>query len=273
MSVESNDMLFNLSYELDNIGYKMYATKYKEYYRVYTGPFTNYYTANKALKRVQKNISKNASVVELDMRNNNYILSQETDISKVLYKTKKQHLKQSLVKEKRDFFAGVSFGVTKFDIDEKTVSGAITLAQELDDSGMAYSIEYGYYFNNNFFVALEYKYAGLDDLSFSNFYSTFNYQFDKFVYIYPYVSALVGYSIASWEINPVNSVASDAQSSELSYGFGLGVKVYSADRFSVNLFYRYTDLGHTTNLNTTDGEKNIIHNNEQSFNLGLRYSF
>ena len=86
MSIKNKDSLFNTSYSLKEYGYKMYITEHKSWYRVYTGPFKDSTSAQKALQVIKKNISKGAFLVNLEVDSKN----------KKLKSTKKEEIKNPL---------------------------------------------------------------------------------------------------------------------------------------------------------------------------------
>jgi len=75
--------LFNTVYDLNELGYKAYTDKKNDWYKVYVGPFNSTKKAEQSLKLIQKNISKNA-----------YIINKSGDIPK-LNETKKSDDKKS----------------------------------------------------------------------------------------------------------------------------------------------------------------------------------
>jgi opacity protein-like surface antigen len=267
-TVENRGMLLDISYKLNNLGYKMYATKYKGYYRVYTGPFDSYYKADKALKELQKEISKDAIIVDLKVeeKNHNFIRSQDAVVPEMRYKYGTSHTKGK-------YFMGLSLGRSNFSVDDNNISGALVYTSKLQDRAISYSAEFGYYLRDNIDIAFEYKYLNFESIHINSLYISSSYHFDKTPYISPYITLLFGYSTLDWEADFMSRLTSDTESSKFGFGIGLGTTLYENDKFSVNLFYRYLDLGNTTKLSTTEGRRDIVYNNEQSFNLGVRYGF
>jgi len=69
-SLTRTDALFSMQYELNTLGYKSYIAEHGEYYRVYAGPFKSRYEANMALKHIQENISPDAYLTNIAVKNN-----------------------------------------------------------------------------------------------------------------------------------------------------------------------------------------------------------
>ena len=69
-SLTRSDALFSMQYELNDLGYKSYIAEHNEYYRVYAGPFKSRYDANMALKDIQENISPDAYLTKVTVKNN-----------------------------------------------------------------------------------------------------------------------------------------------------------------------------------------------------------
>jgi hypothetical protein len=64
MSVHQNN-LFNALYDIQTLGYPSYTIKYREFQRVYAGPFQNINDASIALDVIQNNLSSDAFIVNL----------------------------------------------------------------------------------------------------------------------------------------------------------------------------------------------------------------
>ncbi len=102
MSVKHQDFLFSAKYDINTLGYKMYVSKSEKWYRVYAGTFTDRKEANKALKKIKKYISKNAFIVDLEIKDNDVI--SENKITQVEYKEKiKKKLHKSIQKDQKPY--------------------------------------------------------------------------------------------------------------------------------------------------------------------------
>ena len=75
-SVQNSGLLFNITYELKEYGYKVYTTQKDDWYTVYTGPFKNSVEVNNALSKIKKNISKDAMPLNISFqKNKNVVIS------------------------------------------------------------------------------------------------------------------------------------------------------------------------------------------------------
>ena len=276
--------MFNISYRLNELGYKTFATRYKDWNRIYTGPFKDDKAASVALSRIKKSISKDAFIVHIDKREKKLVTTKQTkqviknrqNQTSTKHKTKTKNYKYtSKVKQDRreKIFMAINGGVSSFDVSEKTLSGTLPLDIKLEDSGFNYGLEAGYYFNNNMFMSINYQHSNLDDVSFDYVFASLNYQFYDTSSISPYIGALVGYNVMSWDKYPISSINVDDKASTFNMGLHLGFDVPLGDNFSLYTFYRYIKLDHKTELKTSAGEKEIEHSSEQNFNLGVKILF
>ena len=293
VSVENKDILFNISYKLNELGYKTFATRYKDWNRVYTGPFKNRKSANRALILIQKHVSKDAFITNIDINAKENTISQSkkikkqkkrkpskiesvevaTDSSKSM--SEKEEVDNSIIAEDKysRFFIGVSGGTSKFDVEEVTLSGSVPLDIVLEDSGMTYGAEVGYYFNKHMFLTLNYQQSTLENVSFAYMFTSLNYKFSKIYGVSPYLGALVGYNAMSWKNDPIDTTEKNDMGFTFNMGAHIGLEVPLGDYFSIFAFYRYINLDHKTELSINSGEKEILHNSEQNFNLGLKINF
>ena len=100
MSIKNQDSLFNLSFDLSEYGYKMHVSESGEWYRVYTGPFTDNSQADKALAVIKENISKEAFVTYLDFDSNGVRISKDKKVIKPKAKTIKPKVPKTVESKK-----------------------------------------------------------------------------------------------------------------------------------------------------------------------------
>ena len=202
-------------------------------------------------------------------------------VSPVKIEEKKEIVKKILpeetisVQSKKDkgFYIGLAAGLSMIDVQQ---SGSEPVILKLEDSGINYSPEMGYYFNNNVFISINYQNTDLEDVSLSSAFATLNYQLDEIYSISPYIGAIVGYSTRTWEKNPVTTILSEIDTtSSLLGGLQVGSEISLYDGLSLYLYYRYLIMDTTTIIyDITPGEKKIIeHGNEQNLNMGIKYNF
>ena len=77
MSVYQQNTLFNVSYQLNELGYKMNVSEKNGLYKIYSGPFEDRWSANRALRAIKKKIASNAYIVELSIHNNKVYVKEE----------------------------------------------------------------------------------------------------------------------------------------------------------------------------------------------------
>jgi len=294
MSVEKDDALFDISYRLHSMGYKTYVTRYKDFKRVYTGPFANVAEATVALKRVRENVTRDAFVVEIERvgKKRKSIVSTKIETQQEIPKPTVVNLSkrnkstkieakaitivQQITPEVLDYdvyFVGLNAGGSHFKVHETTLSGVIPLDVELQSVGTTYGLEGGYYFSKNIFATLGYKRSDLQNVYFDGLTLSLNYKFADEYFIQPYVGALIGFDVMSWKNYPINSINVDDKSSALSAGIQLGAEIPLFGSLAIYSFYRFINLEHETNLSTSLGEKRIIHTYEQNVNFGIKYGF
>lgn len=173
-------------------------------------------------------------------------------------------------KKEKGFYIGLAAGISMVDVEQ---SGSEPVILELEDSGMNYSAEIGYYFNNNIFISINYQKTDLEKVSLSSVFTTLNYQLDDVYSISPYVGAIVGYSKRTWEESPT-LLTIDTVSSLLG-GLQIGSDIALYDDLSLYFYYRYLIMDTTSVIyDITPGEKKIIeYSNEQDLNMGIKYNF
>lgn len=310
MSVSRTDNLSNVKYKLYELGYSMQLTKHDTWYRIYTGPFKNKNEAAKALYKIKKHVSKDAFATYISISDDKITLNKVNTLPQVKVKktpaqknvvaypkkaqtkatqparavrknksakqqTKntKRYYKTSSLKRNNKLFIGLTVGASKVDVKEKNINGDLPLGIILEDSGINYGIEAGYYFNKNIFMTLNYQQLNLDNLYFNNGFATINYQFNEMYSISPYIGIVGGMSRMTWEKHPLDSTSVNDTSNSYLGGVQVGAQVPIYTNISMYMFYRYLMMDYVSTVSTDTAEKNIEHNNEQNLNLGIKFSF
>jgi len=191
-------------------------------------------------------------------------------IPKVQNNDKKVQEKRSF---KENYFIGLSVGFSSLDVEEKDVTGNLNLDSTLDESGMTYGINTGYYFNESIFITLNYQYTPLDDVYFNDIFGTFNYRFKEILSFYPYVGAIIGYSQMTWDKDPLNSSNNSNNSSSYLGGIQIGAEKHIMDQLALYISYQYLMMEHTTKIKTFLEEKELEHTSKQNLNIGIKYFF
>jgi len=174
---------------------------------------------------------------------------------------------------KSNFFVGVNAGIVIYDIEKIDKVGNVPLDIDLQNRGVSFELEAGYYFNENIYMTLNYENSALDDTEFHTFFTSLGYKLGSLGYISPYVSVLGGVNIMSWKNYPISSIHIDDVAISLTPGAQLGTEIPISQNVVINLFYRYWLVNHKTRVSTNAGEVEVYHKNENSLNLGLRYKF
>ena len=196
----------------------------------------------------------------------------EASISSAQTKEKKE-IAKDLVLEDKGFYIGLAAGLTIVDIEKNDITGNLPLNFELEDSGINYSAEIGYYFNNNIFISLNYQQTDLEDVSLSSAFTTLNYQFDSIYSISPYIGAIAGYGMRTWENSPIDDAIGDATVSSFLGGLQIGSDITLYSGLSLYFYYRYLMMDTTTNITVGSEESSIEYGAEQNLNMGIKYHF
>ncbi len=176
-------------------------------------------------------------------------------------------------KKEKSFYIGLSGGISMLNITKNDTGGSVPLSFELEDSGINYGLEIGYYINNSFFISLNYQKTDLQDVSLSNAFASLNYQLEGPYAFLPYIGLLAGYSGRTWEESPLASVRATSTVSSLLGGLQIGSDISIYESLSLYLYYRYLYMDTTTNIYTPTGESEIKYSSEQNLNMGIKYNF
>ncbi len=171
-------------------------------------------------------------------------------------------------KKEKGFYIALAVGQSTVDIEQ---SGSISTIFELEDSGINYGAEVGYYFNNNIFISINYQITDLENITLSSAFTTLNYQLDEIYSISPYIGAIAGYSTRAWEDSQIKI---DDVSSFLG-GLQVGSDISLYGDLSLYFYYRYLIMDTTTTIyDTSSGDsKKIEFSGEQNLNVGIKYNF
>jgi len=282
LSTKNKTTIFTISSALEEHGYKMFATQYKSVYKIYTGPFKDTNQAQQSLIIIQKNITKNAKIVSVDLdAKGESLVAKELEPSQKSYvaQARAQNMSEDTIETQENpyrdtrFFIGLSGGFSKFDMSEKYTPTTIILDNQPKDAGYTYGVELGYYFNKSIFATLNYQRTDLENLYFDNVFASLNYMVRAFDSLSPYIGIIGGYNIMTWENYPLDTVISYENSSSFFTGLQVGNDIALGEYISIYMFYRYLKIENSTEIVTASSKGEIKHNNEQNFNLGLKFNF
>ena len=306
-SVTRSEALFSIEYDLQALGFKTYIAEHNEWYRVYTGPYKNTYHASMALKKIQKNISKDAYITSVEVKGNKIIttpvetptvtatpivtsaptvtiiqktnepvavVSASSINSSTQESVKIEYTKEPIKSDSKslegDFFVGVSIGASKFDI---TTNGNLPLDITMRSYGPSYGFEGGYYFLDNVFMTLNYQRTDLRHSYFDAGFVTLNYQLDKIGTLSPYAGLLLGTGKINWKTAPVVGGSAPSALYSAIGGMQVGGDIELFGSLSTYMYYRYIMMDFNTLISESSLSSEIKHNSQQDFNLGLKYSF
>ena len=286
MSVYQQSNLFNVSYKLNELGYSMSVTEKDALYKVYSGPFEDRWSANRALKEIKKKIASDAYIVELSIEKNKIKVEKESQIVQKLKVVvsapqkvvKKPETAQVIVIENgkvsevkvqqqsssqissNNFFVGLSLGATKFDLDRVNIS--------LSSVAYNYAFEVGYYFTPNIYMTLNYYYSALQGAHLDTFATSVNYKLNPIFFVSPYVGLIGGLNTLTWE----HSSYVDNVESAFVPGVQLGFELPMSDNATIVLFGKYMLLDYKS-VASSSASNRVEFNSELSGNVGFRYNF
>jgi len=170
--------------------------------------------------------------------------------------------RSSVIKQqkKNDFFIDLSVGIT-------TISGETSdyLASKINNNDKTYSLETGYYIDNNIFLTLTYLNSFTTDIKLDSLYMTFNYQHNLLNNINGYVGGILGVSLLRFD---PSLQASTSKSFAIGWQFGIKYNIYN----SIDLFtgYEGIKIDHKADIKTTEYiNLTYIHN----LDFGVIYKF
>lgn len=199
--------------------------KTKTHYVIYSGPYENIQIANRDMKK----ISKYFPSAELINTNKN----------------QSQDDKNKKIEQKNNFHVGISVG---YSTAASTLSGDETkIETKPETAGLSYLVNGGYTFDNGIDWSLAYMLASTGDLSYTNIYTSLNYQFDNFDNFVPYVGLIVGYSSLTWDISPTTNPERPDSTSAM-YGLQAGFSYPLSDSMFLTSSYLASMMDHKANI-------------------------
>lgn len=199
----------------------------------------------------------------------------ETKAKKVVKEEKELQNKQSkkikVEKENKYFFA-VGLGYSKFNSQKNDKIGAISLMNEMDDSGLNLNFELGYNYSMNRYISLILNANNFDNVNVYNYLLSYNYKFNT-PYVNPYIGALVGFSYMDVKKSLTNLKVSDSDGIKFAYGLQAGLIKDISKKSAIALGYRYIKAEHKTLLEVDALESEIIRDDFSTIDLSYRYKF
>jgi len=256
---------FFLTTQLHRLGlHVIVKRKIGSYYSLYIGPYSNVSEAMYQKKRLQRYFPKSKILTfkskdQTESENHRTVKSQDKILNK-----------QSL------WSSSFNVGYSSFPSTHIIQEGTIAIKEPKTD-GFSQLLGLNYLWNSNVLVGFNLMRMSSSDLVFTNGYISLDYKFKKITQTYfPYFGILSGYSLLTWNIDPVgNSKTSENNSQSFFYGTHVGVVHPLSSVWDFVIDYQCIFMNHTTNLTkkgTTDRSK-LQHNLSNTLQIGLRYHF
>ncbi len=203
----------------------IYNANFSKAYYIYTGPFSSQETAIFYQQQL-KQYFKNPEIVSL--------LKEEYD---------------SRVKNRVGIYAGVGLGYSIAPSTYNVESGNAEVLKP-KNSGVAYTLEAGYIFDNALDLNLGIAVMQSKDMRFTNMYAGINYRFYNSSAFTPYCGLLGGAGTLDWLHEPITNVDSISSSRSTSplIGTKFGVIYDGVKKVSILLSYEYLFMNQVTNI-------------------------
>ena len=193
--------------------------------------------------------------------------------SPVREKVDREEAPEATKQDSYDFYAGLSAGAAAVRVTQTNTRGSVVLNDKPDEHDTTYGIELGYYLNDRFFSSINYDKSAYEDVEFDNLYLTLNYRFRQYDLIRPYIGLIAGYSKMAWKKSLIDSTNNDLEGYAFYNGVQLGADYLTIGPLSCFAVYRYLFSEYDTQIRTFAADAVLTHDQAQSFNFGLRYSF
>ena len=246
--------LKRIKYKLNRIGVSTFHKTSRTAYTVYSGPYRDTVSANRALKKVKRRY-KRASVFSIQNKKN-----------------KKKAKAKSFNKNK--MFVGGAIGYSSVPLTHR---GNIEIYLP-NDTGLSYNLHTGYNLNSRMFLTADYMLSDAKDVVFNNLSVSANYKFGPYARVSPYFGLVAGYSQITWNRNPIDNSTEKGSNVTGSYlvGTQIGAIYNSSKAISLFMNYQCLFMAHNTNINTADvppEATTLKHKDLTNLQFGVRYSF
>ena len=253
--------------KLNKMGLKMVFKRSGSRYLVYSGPYKNLKSASYAVKKIKRYFpyakvvgKKNKKLKPIEKSTQNKQISTTKTLRPI--KTKKIN----------GFFTGLALAYSSAPSNQ---SGTIKDIVIPSNSGISFSLEGGYHFENGLSFSLAYMKFNAGDLVFDNTYGVANYRFSSFGGFVPYFGVLAGYSSLVWNISPIKDVSSASSNNSESFftGSQTGILYKGFDIISILIGYQCIFMSHTTNISNGTDTSKLEHKALHSLQIGIQYNF
>ena len=288
MSVSKPKTFLKIQNTLHELGYNIYIREFGKWHRVYVGGFKSERIAHKVLRHIQKEITKDAYLVRLDVKKPLLKTPKKAPVTpiiqviqeeekKVIHKEEVIVIQKTQKETKRqeftNFFIGAYYAYSKLSITQTDLAQRVNLAIDIQESATTYGAELGYYISNTIFTTLNYQKSDAKSIKFENIFATLNYNFLPLSSFSPYLGVLAGSGSINWSKNPVDGTSTSSSSASFLTGLQLGSNIKMYENLSLYIFYRYLAFEYKSVAIESNNKKEISHTAEQNINIGLKYNF
>lgn len=285
--VSDDNQLLLLRSVLNEIGFTSTFTETKTNFVVFVGPFKNENNAEDALKRIQQHFI-HAYIFEKEIKQVEKIVQEEEVLYKEVNSTadtieesfepSKENLADidsdvSTLLTSESLFMNISLGGNLAPSEHVVSSGTIEV--NLPSKYMiSYGVEGGYSFESGVFFSLGALRSLDNDVVFTNAYATVNYRFDPTNDFAPFIGAMGGVSMLTWNSSPISDLVSSEQNSfSTIYGPQIGLIYVGCKNITLFTSYQYMMLDHVSDVSILTSSSVIQHKKLHNLNVGLGFNF
>jgi hypothetical protein len=171
------------------------------------------------------------------------------------------------------WYVGVNGGRTTMDASLDVTSGSLDLLFEPEDEGDTLGLEFGYSFDPDWFVSVEFQRVDADDTEIDNLFLTLNYRWPLGDAAAVYAGAIVGQSELSWQQAPIAVLNEEPESESLLWGLQAGASIDAGRRWRFSLRYQFLAPEHRTKLRPASGRGDFTHEQFHQLNAGVQFRF
>ena len=261
-TTSNQEQVLQINSYIQKMGYPGQVHKKEGSYSLYAGPFANQEETVESFTKI-KRVFPDAAIVKLHKDTSVVAKSSQKQVAKP---------KQESKRELDSFFVALALG---YNANKGSYSGDNNVSKVMPaESGLSYSLEVGYNYDEDIWASIGYGIYGTDDTSLSNLYTTLNYNFYNHNSLSVYTGAILGWSTLAWDTPPLEGSEELSNSTSLVVGVQVGVKYYlPVDGLSVYSTLQYLMFDHSMELNEDGNIGHIEHTSLQNLQIGVAYSF
>ncbi|MCW8837401.1 MAG: porin family protein [Thiovulaceae bacterium] len=251
--------LKSIKHKLNLLKVRMFVQHIPSGYYVYSNILNNKEESRIILSRI-KTTFPHAKIVTIEVPSKepakNAIQEQEENtLDNNIYETK------TATKNKNNFF--VNFGLAYTSTDGSTNDAT---ASKLENTGIGYTLEGGYIYDENFLFSVAYQDASTSDITMVNYFTSANYNLNILSNLDIYGGVVLGMS--SLELD---SYSTSSASTAFLYGLQIGTSYSITDDINTFVAYQLLMAEHTINL--PDAGSKIDFSSFHNLQIGVGYRF